>query len=255
MPTAAELYDAILADPDNLDLRTEYADAIADTDPEHAELIRLQVADLRARRSGSSTPADSQTRIKELTAAIGPRLTTQLAGVSRYELRGGFVGLVRMTAADLLTHGEALLHAHPVQYVELVDAATYVTDLAGFPLLARLTSLDLYGNQIGDVGAATLVESPYLGRIRWLGLAQTGIGASGAEALAAAPTLPSLRYVHFAGNPVALTPSAAAQDWDGTPLEITVPLLGQQLNDRYGPLAWLDPARYAGQWIPDVDEV
>ena len=160
-----------------------------------------------------------------------------------------------MTAADLLTHGETLLRAHPVQYVELVDAATHVGALAGFPLLTRLTSLDLYGNQIGDVGVATLVELPYLGRVRWLGLAQTGIGASGAEALAAAPTMPSLRYVHFAGNPVALTPGAAAQDWDGTPLDITVPPLGQQLNDRYGPLAWLDPAPYVGQWIPDVDEV
>jgi uncharacterized protein (TIGR02996 family) len=39
MPTAAELYDAILADPDNVDLRLQYADAVSDTDPDHAELI------------------------------------------------------------------------------------------------------------------------------------------------------------------------------------------------------------------------
>ncbi len=43
MSTAAELYAAILADPDNLELRLQYADAVADTDPEHAELIRLQL--------------------------------------------------------------------------------------------------------------------------------------------------------------------------------------------------------------------
>ncbi len=61
MPTAAELYDAILADPDNVDLRTEYADAVADTDPEHAELIdsnRGSGANARAPRAARTPDQD-----------------------------------------------------------------------------------------------------------------------------------------------------------------------------------------------------
>ena len=244
MPTAAELHRGILADPDNLDLRMKYASAVEDTDPEHAELIGLQVTDLQARRSGSSAPADSQPGSRTDRSDRPPIGRSASSGVSRYELARRFRGPGAHDRHRIPNARRVAAPRHPVQYVELTDAAAQVGALAEFPLLARLTSLDLYGNQIGDAGLATLVESPHLGRLRWLGLAQTGVGAPGAEALAAATTLPNLQYVHFAGNPVKLTPEAAAQDWDGAPLEITMPPLGRQSSTkRHGPLALLDPAR------------
>jgi len=256
MPTAAELYDAILADPDNVDLRLQYADAVSDTDPDHAELIRLQVEETRMRQAGGFAPRGVQTRIDTLTRELGPRLAAPIASlVDRYELRNGFVDLVRMTARGFLENGEAVYRHGPARFLELTESASLMAELATAPLLQRLASLDFYGNEIGDAGVVQLAASPYLDKLAWLGLARCGVGAVGAEALAAAPNFRDLRYVHFADNPVELTPRVAANDWDGTVLEVELPPLGKELDDRYGPLAWLEPERYARKWMPDVDEV
>jgi uncharacterized protein (TIGR02996 family) len=254
MPTAAELYDAILADPDNVDLRLQYADAVSDTDPDHAELIRLQVDETRTRQAGAIVQDGVRARIDTLVSKVRPRLAGPIAAlVERHETRNGFIDLVRMTARGFLDSGETVSRYQPVRFLELTKSAGLMAELAATPLLQRLTSLDFYGNEIGDAGVAQLAAPPYLGKLRWLGLARCGVGAAGAEALAAAPSFRNLRYVHFADNLVELTPQAAAHDWDGTVLEVELPPLGKRLNDQYGPLAWLE--RYARKWMPDVDEV
>lgn len=261
MSTPTELYQAILDDPDSLDLRFQYADAVADTDPDHAELIRLDIEKERLGRQALNAPAVSAQRRRQLSRAIGPRIAADVAPlVSGWQLRRGFPELVEMTAASFLEHGQEVYRRAPVRHLILTEAAGRIGNLAASPLLARLTSLDLSGNRIGDDGVELLLRSPYLTRIRLLGLSHTGIGPRGAEALAATTALPQLRYVHFVGNPVEITARPAGEDpIDGRLVEVEYPPFGRELMERFGKLPWLtftspNPANDL-YWPPDFGEV
>ncbi|WP_443083998.1 hypothetical protein [Verrucosispora sp. WMMA2121] len=230
MATPAELYAAILADPDDLDLRRRYADAIETTDPERAELIRL---DLEG--------ADGTREMLFLHRRIHPRLADPVAHLLvDWRIRNGLIESVTMTARTLIDHGDEVWAHHPVRHLVLTEAAGLMTDIAQVACLDRLVALDLRGNPIGDDGLATLVDSPHLRRIRWLGLARCGIGPAGAETLAATRNLPALRYVDLRRNPVEVTAQGHGQHIDGSPVWVEMPPLGQELIARYGPLPWLD---------------
>ncbi|MFI7552621.1 hypothetical protein ACIBQ2_23070 [Micromonospora sediminimaris] len=230
MATSADLYAAILADPDDLDLRWRYADAIEATDPERAELIRLYLA----RSYGTRESVYLHRRIR-------PRLAEPVTHLlNTWQLRNGLIESVTMTARTFVDHGEEVWAHHPVRHLVLVEAAGLMTEVAQVACLNRLVALDLSGNPIGDDGLATLVDSPHLGRLRWLGLAGCGIGAAGAEALAATRNLPALRYVDLSDNLVQVTAQGYGQHIDGSPVWVEMPALGQELIARYGHLPWLD---------------
>ncbi|MEV4715269.1 hypothetical protein [Micromonospora sp. NPDC049374] len=230
MATPADLYAAILADPDDLDLRRRYADAIEATDPERAELIRLDVAG-----------ADGSREMLFLHRRIHPRLAAPVAHLLvDWRIRNGLVESVTMTARTFIDRGEEVWANHPVRHLVLVEAAGLTAEVAQVACLNRLVALDLRGNPIGDDGLAALVDSPHLGRLRWLGLARCGIGPAGAEALAASRNLPGLRFVDFRRNPVEVTAQGHGQGIDGRPTEVELPPLGRELVARYGPLPWLD---------------
>jgi uncharacterized protein (TIGR02996 family) len=261
MPTAAELYDAILADPDNLDLRTEYADAIADTDPEHAELIRLQVDRENMGRRAVRPEPEQFDREYDLEQTVGPRISSAVAPlVDAWQLRRGFPEVVKVSAARFLETGREIYRRAPVRHLILTDVVPHLTGLAASPLLGRLTSLDLTGNRIGDAGLQTLLTSPHLGKLRFLSVRRGGIGPQGAEALAAAETVPNLRYLDFGGNGFEITPMPGGQDAiDGQLLDVDYPAFGRMLIEKYGPKPWLsftspDPSREL-YWRPDYGEV
>jgi uncharacterized protein (TIGR02996 family) len=261
MPTAAELYDAILADPDNVDLRLQYADAVSDTDPDHAELIRLQVEDERLGRQALFPHADKFERTQRLLRSVGPRIAATVAPlVNDWQLRRGFPEVVAMTAPAFLTTAEEVYRRAPIRHLILTDVVEHVDALAASPSLARLSSLDLEGNPLGDRGLKSLIRSPYLTKLRFLGLRRCRIGPEGAEAMAATDALPNLQYVSFMGNAVVVTPQPAAQDAiSGELLEIDYPPYGRKLIETYGAKPWLtytspnpDAELYYG---PDYGEV
>ncbi|WP_203980581.1 hypothetical protein [Micromonospora phaseoli] len=230
MATPADLYAAILANPDDLDLRRRYADAIEATDPDRAELIRLDLAGANRTRE-----------MLFLSRRIHPRLAEPVTHLlDKWGLRNGLIESVTMTARTFIDHGSEVWAHHPVRHLALVDAAGLMPEIAAVSCLDRLVALDLRGNPIGDDGLSILVNSPHLGRLRWLGLARCGIGPAGAEALAASSHLPALRFVDLRRNPVEVTPRGYGQDIDGSPTEVELPPLGQELVARYGPLPWLD---------------
>ncbi|MFV2103772.1 hypothetical protein [Micromonospora sp. LOL_024] len=230
MATPADLYAAILADPDDLDLRRRYADAIEATDPDRAELIRRDLAG-----------ADGTRELLILHRRIHPRLANPVSHLlADWRIRDGLVESVTMTARTFVDHGHEVWANHPVRHLVLVEAAGLMPQVAQVAYLDRLVALDLRGNPIGDEGLAALVGSPHLRRLRWLGLARCGIGQAGAEALAASRNLPTLRFVDLRRNPVEVTAQGYGQDIDGSPTEVELPPLGKELVARYGPLPWLD---------------
>ncbi|WP_407940022.1 hypothetical protein [Micromonospora tarapacensis] len=230
MATPADLYAAILADPDDLDLRRRYADAIEATDPERAELIHLYLANAYGTRESVY-----------LHRRIRPRLADPVSHLlNRWQLRNGLIESVTMTARTFIDHGPEVWAHHPVRHLVLVDAAGLMPRIAEIACLDRLVALDLSGNPIGDDGLAALVDSPHLRRLRWLGLSGCGIGQTGAEALAASQNLPALRYVDLSDNLVEVTAQGHGEHIDGSPVWVEMPPLGQELIERYGPLPWLD---------------
>lgn len=245
MSTPAELYPAILADPDNLELRLRYADAVQASDPGHAELIRLDIAAEEQGRRGFSLPAEQAKRRRQLTRAIGPRVAVAVAPlVDSWRLRRGFPEVVKLTAEAFLSKA-AELYAHaPVRHLILTEVVPYLDELVQSPHLARLSSLDLSGNPIGDAGVATLVRSPHLTKLRYLGLSRTATGSDALETLAATDSLPNLQYVDFGDNKAALNAVPVAQDpISGDLVEVSYPPGNDRLVQTYGSKPWLTEAR------------
>ena len=67
---------------------------------------------------------------------------------------------------------------------------------------ARLLSLNLTSNNIGDDGIRVLAESPYLNRLLRLDLEHNSIGTAGCRSLASAPFIASLTVLNLAYNEI-----------------------------------------------------
>jgi len=87
-----------------------------------------------------------------------------------------------------------------------------VAALAADPRLARIRTLVLHDNRLGDAGLAALVAAPGLALER-LAVRRNGIGRAGLAALAAWPGLAGVRSLDLAENPLgddALAPLVAS---------------------------------------------
>jgi uncharacterized protein (TIGR02996 family) len=92
-------------------------------------------------------------------------------------------------------------------YAGLPDPET-VAELASSPHLKRLTTLSLYGTNVGDGAIAALAQASWLGQLKWLNLAHTNMTGQGLRALCATPHVPALRWLRLANNPIGANLSA-----------------------------------------------
>jgi hypothetical protein len=242
-----QLLQDVIARPEGEDARRRYADAIAATDPPRAELIHLQLAIRDTRKTGGTPPLHQYDRERALIAAHG-RAWAGRAGelVWRYQFLRGFVEQITLTAADFLARAAELFRAAPVRHVTLSAARPQVARLAASPHLARVTSLDLSENKLGDDGVRALVESPHLRNLRYLRLARNELGREAAEAVVAAPALAGLAHLDFRGNRVDLAPRPAPIR-DGA---VEIPMLAHDLMSRYGRRRYLESLV-----VPRLDEL
>jgi uncharacterized protein (TIGR02996 family) len=127
--TLALLLRGVLDDPDDDGARLRYADRCEELgESERAELVRVQVEIASQEDSGLSVGCNGtgrcglspcswcflRTREQLLLSLVVPRSYR-----FQLECRRGFVESVRLTAADWLAHGDAILAAHPVREVTL----------------------------------------------------------------------------------------------------------------------------------------
>ncbi len=253
-----QLYQRILADPEDDQVRLAYADAVAGEHPEHAELIRAQVAYSRDRRAGVEWPADKQATVARLARTLRDQLLPTFgSGLLGREpqVKRGFLESMWNPAGTFIRLGGLLAGRVPLRMAYLTDVAEDLDELVASPNLSRLVGLSVGGNQIGDDGLARLLGSPYLGRLRYLSVENTGVTAAGIEALAASAAVPQLRYVNadwqLRLNPVVRT------DYDGTIMEVEGGGLGQRLAQRYDRpwLHWQATPLAKSGWVPAWDEV
>jgi Leucine-rich repeat (LRR) protein len=86
-----------------------------------------------------------------------------------------------------------------------------------------LESLDLYGNGIGDQGAAAIAASNSLHRLRFLDLGDNTITDAGALALARSPHLEALTVVELGGAELADTTVSVLRDRFGAGARLSYP--------------------------------
>jgi uncharacterized protein (TIGR02996 family) len=193
---------AIFAEPDEDTHRLAYADWLEERgEPAaRAEFIRVQI-ELAPLAPDDPRVVELRKREKKLWEANRSAwLETVPRSLRARDLRfhRGFLEELRLDAAALLRHGEALFRHHPVRRVHLGVPPTLAEApaLAVSPFLARLRSLTFARHSGWFFWAPevprVLLGTPYLSQLSELGLAGTGLGRRGAAVLAASPVLKSL---------------------------------------------------------------
>jgi uncharacterized protein (TIGR02996 family) len=152
-----------------------------------------------------------------------------------WDFRRGLVETVRMEARAFVRDADRLLLSAPIHDVWLYRPAGWIRSLAGLPVLARLTALDLgeasiyhHGMDcIRDADLVALAAYPYLSNLTTLGLSYHDIGIRGVKALVNSPNFPRLTALNLGSNPF-LTEPRGVETLARSPVmeRLTVLLLG-----------------------------
>jgi uncharacterized protein (TIGR02996 family) len=235
---AVQLRARVVADPDDLDLRLAYADAIEPRDPARASFIRLQC---RANRDpGVESAADEA----GLLATHGTAWAAHLAQRARtWRFIRGFIELVSVDAATFLRDGEEIAAADPVRHWDLSGAGQRLDVIAAHPALRRARSLSLAGNDLGDEDIRALAGAPALSQLVWLDIRRNPrIGPASLAILAGAPALQTLEVVDLEGIGSQSPLHRPAYDWDGTLVTVDRNPIGTTLENGVGrSIRWLYP--------------
>ncbi|HEX3764856.1 MAG TPA: hypothetical protein VHW23_39440 [Kofleriaceae bacterium] len=249
MPDLAALMQAIVDAPADDAPRVAYARAVAANDPERAELIDIQLELARARRAHTEDGHDGLVREEILLRQHGARWAADVQPlVDKWQFLRGFTDVVTLAAERFLTVAPELYRRAPVLHLNLTKVKPVAAELFRSPHLARIRSLSLLHNGLGDAEVAALAASPYLANLAWLNLGNNKIGAAGVEAIAASRHLPHLGYVGLATNAIPDPTPRHADEYDAASP------VAEALQRTYGPRPWLD-ARPRWRWPPPRDAV
>jgi uncharacterized protein (TIGR02996 family) len=141
----------------------------------------------------------------------------QRLGCTCWEYRRGFVEGVGLSASSLLSQASFLFRSAPIRELKLYDSAGRWQELASCPYLARVQTLDLEKNDLGDADIESLAQSAHLGELSTLLVWLNQVADGGLRALTQA-RLPRLVRLDLSSNLIA-DPGAA--------LLAQSPLLGQ----------------------------
>jgi uncharacterized protein (TIGR02996 family) len=186
------LLTAIIANPDEDTPRLMFADWLQENgQPERAEFIRVQIeiARLPERhlKPKDERPPDNErlSRFRELFAAHQEEWLRPLGvKIPRATFRRGFVEELRVTPAELLKIGDAVLRREMLSSIEVIPLADDTEDIHEDPL--------------GDRVLRRLASWPGRGRLRSLRVAGMLLTASAVEAFLASPTACGLRSLDIA---------------------------------------------------------
>jgi uncharacterized protein (TIGR02996 family) len=197
----------ILENPEDLSARRVFADWLMEQpEPERrdrGEFIALQ-CELAGKVKPGSRRVAMEDRAGELFARYGE---TWAAPVRRftpwYTFRHGMVESVQIDVPKFLREGEELLRLAPVTELIILLALEYsrrweeMRDLAGSPLLQRITSLDLSRCYLNGDALAHLLQSPHPTRLRRLNLDNCPVGDEGMLALTGSPYFGQLTHLRL----------------------------------------------------------
>jgi uncharacterized protein (TIGR02996 family) len=182
------LYEAILANPADDLPRLVYADWLEEHgDAERSEFIRAQIG-------GDHVRAD-------------PLLDRNRAKWWIPRLRGGqtfargFVDEVWATAEDIIAHADLLLR-YPLRGLRITAATDQIESLAGLPILARVTRLDLSNNTGVHNRFDRLFYNGGLRNLTSLTLRNVRVWGDDLPRWPMIPGFPKLTHLDLSGNPI-----------------------------------------------------
>jgi hypothetical protein len=244
----AALATEVVARPGDEDVREAYAEAVRRSDPQRAELIRLQLKTARMRRTGVDT-YPLALREGALIEAHHARWAQPISQyVSGYQFFRGFVELVRVDTEWFVESADELYDLAPILHLDLTDAKLAVNELFASERLERIRSIKLMRNDLGDDEARLIADCPHLRNLEWLDLSNNHIGDAGLEALVASDNLPRLGYLDFRWNVASDPTPQHADEYDATSL------VARAWMEKFGHREWLD-AHSRFRWPPDRDAV
>jgi uncharacterized protein (TIGR02996 family) len=197
----------ILENRDDDTPRLIYADWLMDRgDPTSAargEFIHIQCT-LARWPEGTDKPADLQARADQLLEAHRREWGSpfQRLGCRCWEYRRGFVEGVGMPASDFISQAATLFRFSPIRSLKLYEVGSVIEDLAVVSLLNRISTLDLEGNNLGDLEFQVLTESSRLENVTTLLLWSNRIGDEGLQDLVHNSGLAQLERLDLSGNVV-----------------------------------------------------
>jgi uncharacterized protein (TIGR02996 family) len=252
------LLRAVIAAPDDDAPRLAYADALdalagaAAPDP-RAAFIRAQIllATQRFADPAAAAGLDEAREIarrmawlqasdleRDLGAAHAAAWASPIAAmVQGYVFDRGFIAEVTLSAANFLTHADALFERAPISFVRITDYAEVGKPLFDSPKMIRVRALSLVDNGLADADVAHLAASPYLTSLWWLDLGYNPVDLRGLRSLASSRQVRGLRFVGLEG---ALADPRETAGYEGyTISHLDLPTEGQALEAAYGFLPWL----------------
>ena len=255
--TDHELLDAIAANPEDDDLRVQYAERCRTSDPERARFIDLQMARARRRRGGDfSEPTNEEVALRKKRGADWAHTIAKYS--PRYEFDRGMVEEIAIDPHLFLERGEWLYKNAPIRHVwfgRQADPGPFpLADVLGSPLLAHLDTIVMQSKRFDDTAAESLARCPHLTRCLILDLTGNRLAIRGFTALAASPT--TRRMLQIAVAPDAYHPgqrfqptdamdSAGADIWDWSDVSDE----GKALERQYGYVPWL----HSQNWVLRLD--
>jgi uncharacterized protein (TIGR02996 family) len=255
------LFQAVLDRPGDDAPRFAYAGYCdAQGDP-YGAFIRTQLARTQALRYGSDEDAN-QLREEANELRYRHRSPAWTNGIEKLVKHPtfirGFVDRVFMDARTYFEHADELYELAPVRQLSLTGAGDFAQALAQNPHLSQITWLSLSEKPtIGDAGLAAIAASPYLRGLRVLEAGLQAITMVGLEALCASKQLPALIYVNLTGNKFEDPIDSYSTDWmNGRIVQesVTPRTIGEELEEKYGELAWLHGPLRLRHFPPEPDE-
>ena len=198
-PLESAFLRAVLADPADDAPRLIYADWLDEQGDPRGEFMRVQCR-LAELPPGHEAVGDLRRREQELLDSYEPAWRSALPPLLRNEFFvRGFVESAHLSVREFLGHAGELLGSAPIRHVHLrplgwsPSRAGDIASLTASPHLARLESLDLGGNGLGDDEATLLSMAAHLGGLKSLLLRENGIGDAGAAGWPGRLTWPGWR--------------------------------------------------------------
>ncbi|MEZ5403399.1 MAG: hypothetical protein R2729_27205 [Bryobacteraceae bacterium] len=237
-----ELEAKIAANPDDEQLRIDYATALQFDSPVRSEFVLDQLWLRRHTRNPLDVEwLERNNRSRAVAYQFGKEWAPPiLRDLPLIEFRGGFVEKIQIDTLLLLEQSDVIFASAPIRHLALTGAKGLTARLAGLSRLERVRSLDFSFNDLGDDDIAALCTSAYLEQLRWLALGGNRITRRGAEELARASRagrLPLLQEVILRGNPFDPTDRFVLDH--GLIIDVERTEAGEALEAKFERLPWL----------------
>jgi uncharacterized protein (TIGR02996 family) len=242
---------AVLADPENDEPRSRFADFIRSSDPDRAKFIELQLEAAKAARAhGDNSRTDTDGPFKPLLDRNEAKWSRTLAKYA-YRLRydRGFVASMWIEPYMFLEYGEFLYANAPIVAVEFGppgDGPMPFAELAASPLLAKLVAVtfSLKPDQLTQRSLELFLASPHLTSLLFVANSTRDAVAMSYTELAKLERVRQLLVFDVAPNsPGQHYRETDDEDMHGRPRRAWTGLEpeGVALEQQYGYLPWLHP--------------